>query len=289
MGNVAGLHGRAANDLQSGNDLVGIMKLKGFFDASGGHGGVDHKGHEAPTAIVAGYFASGFRWQEFEKKWAEFLKKHHISHLHATHLYAGKNEYAGWTETQKMNAIHDAITLIENHVLFGMVRMLDIADYNQFITEVPESVAEFKSPYHTCAVFTCWGGRTYADRLKYTDSISYVFEKGDPHQAELLAAHTEIARNKVMAPLFRFREGGIAFEDKKDWGGLQAADLLANLYYKESYRKKYEGSIEPFTRNELMRLDRIPGDYATYDAKSLRIIWDDFDPSAGVNAEEEND
>jgi len=268
---------------KTGGEWVGVMRIKAFLDASGGHGGEDRKGNKCPVAIIAGYFSSGYKWQEFEKKWPAFLSKYGITHLHTSDLFAGSKECAGWSESKKTDCLNDAITLVENTVMGGIIRAFNFEAFQSFVAKHPESEPAVKAAYYCNAILTLRAGADLAEQLKYNDSIHYVFEAGDLHQDDILRAHTSISRDKESSQFWRFREGALAFMPKKRLGALQVADMLANIYYKEKYREHYESHIQPFSRPEMVRLDKIPGDYIIHSDAVLEKFWTDMNEDGVMN------
>ena len=72
------------------DEVVGFMGLYSNFDISGHHGGVI-KGKTSPGIVVAGFYATGLKWQQFNKEWENtILKPNGLDFLHPSSLIAGK-------------------------------------------------------------------------------------------------------------------------------------------------------------------------------------------------------
>lgn len=247
--------------LGGGNDkIIGFMGIWGYFDASGGQGGIDKKGNPSPSALIAGYYASGRKWKKFNKDWICFLKRRGLTHLHTTDVFVGSGECAGWSEAKKKEVIREAIKIICKYVKYGNAQIVDYAGYKKVEHLIPSSKEIFRSDYFFCFNSIIEAGAEWARKENY-QKINYILEVEDAHKEhQVLEAHSRVSKDPIKQKALRL--GSIGFVAKKDAYPLQAADLLANLFYKETYRQMYEIANEPFTREELsMLVQEIPGSY----------------------------
>jgi len=247
------------------------MKVWGFFDASGTQKNLDGLGRYSSSVAVSGYLATPKQWSKFEKEWQIVLDYAGIPQFHMTEFVARVKEYKDWTEEKRGMVIEALIDVIHRNVIYGIGALVLLADYREVInTDFRRGVVG--SPFTFCSKMCFYAAAQWAERFGYKDSIKYVFDHGDEHGKEVLAAHTYACNNEEESAFYRFSTGLLTFERKDKATPIQAADILAYEMYKEMQRNVYPSEPKRYTRNSLYALLNNPGDYKVYGKDGLMSV-----------------
>jgi hypothetical protein len=258
--------------------IIGAMKVWGYFDASGHHDNLDGQGRPSPAVTVAGYLATPLQWKQFDKDWKKRLDEAGLPYFHMTDfvsqqkLFKNRND---WPKEKRDRLITDLIQIISNNVIYGVGMAIVRADYNKVIEALPIVRKFFGSPYTFCSIRCFETGVDWARAAKYDETIKYIFESGDEHQHEVLAAHTSICKDDKRREFYRFGVGSLTFEDGARVRPLQAADILAHELYKEMGRQVYPNKQYPYTRESMAVLHSISGTYKHYNEEDLMGYLED--------------
>ena len=221
------------------NDEDGLMFFwKAHFDASGKH---------SPLLVVAGYLSERPQWKEFNKAWKKPLTKDGKTDIfHATDFEAGYGDFTfekGWDDQRRAQARTDLVDAIDNvGIKAAAVCSVDVADYEEctkgWRRDRYGNVYQFAVAQVTRA-FGIWSQQT-----KQLEPISFIVEDGEGGEGNIQDAFLQLSRNKNFRQWFRL--GALAFLPKSEAVGLQAADMLANYYWRYLSWKLPE--IEPYSR-----------------------------------------
>jgi hypothetical protein len=79
------------------------------------------------TICLAGYVATDEGWADFANAWLPLAQKHHFQWLHTSDFLTGNAEYAnlGLCQEQRVALLREFISLINNHLDFGVVVAVD--------------------------------------------------------------------------------------------------------------------------------------------------------------------
>jgi len=245
------------------DQLVAMMKVWGYFDASGTHDSLDRRGKPSPAVSVAGYLATPLQWQRFDKKWREVLRDAGVPYFHATEFVARVPPFDGWSEEKRTKFILALIDIIRGNVVYGVGMSIVKDEYENVLANVPIAKQVCATPYTFCCHLCFFTGADWSDSRNYKDSIKYVFESGD-FSGDILAAHTAACKTDRVRERFRFGIGGLTFEDGVKVTPLQAADFLAYELYREMGRHLQPNPGQVYTRNSFTALSQIEGDYRMY-------------------------
>jgi hypothetical protein len=252
------------------------MKVWGYFDASGTHDNLDSQSRPSPSVSVAGYLATPKQWLQFDRDWKAILDGAGVPYFHATEFVARIGVYKGWSEEKRDKFIKDLIQAIYNNVTYGVGMAVLRSDFDRVVAAIPETKYIFGSPYHFCSLMCFATGVDWARESKYDETIKYIFENGDEYKHQVLNAHTKACKDERVREFFRFRAGELTFDDGVKVRPLQAADFLAYELYREMQRKVYPNPKYPYTRNSLMALLRVRGEYKEYREDDLVGYVNDF-------------
>jgi hypothetical protein len=258
------------------NQVLGFMNVWGYYDAGGTHENPDKLGRQAPTLAVAGYLLTAAQAYEFDRLWMKRLKQDKLAYFHMTEFITNRHIFqkcAKWSEKRKLGLLEDLISIIANNVSFGIGMVVHRADYKLFLSEEPHMPVALGQPYAFCA-FRCFeSGADWLKKNGLSETINYIFERGDPHHEEVNYTHAFISNNKVLNR--RYRLGSLTFAPG-DHSPLQAADILAWEINREFYRQLYPEPEFAYTRDTLVALmTKVDGDYRHYGETELREYFDD--------------
>ena len=252
------------------------MNVWGYYDAGGTHENPDKRGRQAPTIAVAGYLLTAAQAYEFDRLWMKRLKQDRLAYFHMSEFIMNRHIFqkcAKWSDERKVRLLEDLISIITNNVSFGIGMVVHRADYKQFLSEEPHMHVALGRPYAFCA-FRCFeSGADWLKKNGSSETISYIFERGDQYHEQVNYTHAFIYNNKRLNR--RFRLGSLTFAPG-DHSPLQAADLLAWVMNREFYRQLYPEPEYAYTRDTLVALmTRVDGDYRHYGVTELREYFED--------------
>ncbi len=211
---------------------------KAHFDASGKH---------SPLLVVAGYLSERPQWKDFNKAWKKPLTRNgNTVVFHATDFESGHGDFTlenGWDENRKTQTRIELVDAIDNaRIKAAAVCSVDVRDYEEctkgWRRERYGNVYQFAVAQVTRA-FGIW-----SQQIKQPDPISFIVEDGEGGEGNIQDAFLQLRRNKDFRHWFRL--GALAFLPKSEAVGLQAADMLANYYWR--YLNRTLPEIEPYSR-----------------------------------------
>lgn len=208
------------------------MSLVAYFDESGTHSGGPNA---ANSFVIAGYIAPESVWRKaFDPQWTAMLERFELPdepdprYFHATDLESGKYPYNRLTETQRSELKASAVNIAINCGIIGVGGGVLTEAYKRLLSPYIEQGKVHKDPY----VFL------FSDVLLECIQVSHMFLGEDPteqigfvfdnHPRWSIEAHEMfiMMQNDEDWPP-RNRLGTVAFEDKKHYRPLQAADHIA--------------------------------------------------------------
>lgn len=260
------------------SDVLGFMRLFGYFDISGHHGGADRSGNPSPGIVLAGFYGTSLKWQQFNAAWNQFLAKHGLLFLHTTKLLVGSGEpYASWDEAKRSTVLMEAIRIIHDKLDYANAQAVMFPDFTNYLRDEPKSVDMLISPVATVSYLMHFAAHEYAQKTSYKDAFKYTFESGESFaEAKVLTdSFAEMANNPQSARLFHVSNNGFGFEPKLGCPPVQAADVLANLTYKEMYRQAYSPDIQSREEYVFIR-DNILGAYEATNYDGLDHFWQSY-------------
>jgi hypothetical protein len=79
--------------------------------------------------VVGAYLGTLGKWNKFEKRWAELLKKYNISYFHSKEMTDRDNKFSSWDDEKEIRFCQEAEMLARVHHFTGIVSVLDRNDY----------------------------------------------------------------------------------------------------------------------------------------------------------------
>lgn len=221
------------------DDEDGLMFYwKAYFDGSGKH---------SPLLVVAGYLAKLPQWKAFNKTWrAPLTQGGKTDVFHATDFEGGYGDFTeekGWTESRKSNARTALVNAIENAPLTAAaVCSVIVRDYEE--TTKGWRRERMGSVYEFCVNSVTKAFGIYSQQIKQRDPIAFIVEDGEGAEAKIQDAFYSLRKNTQIRDWLRM--GSLTFLRKDQALGLQAADMLANYYWR--YLNGTLPDTEPYNR-----------------------------------------
>jgi hypothetical protein len=199
-----------------------MASFAAYFDESGTHG--------SPILALACYITEVGQWAEFSREWDEVLKQERLTHFHMSKFEARRGEFTGWDKDRCIRVQKRLIGIIKRRVNVGIFCAVNIADYEETITEWRRKT--FGSPYNFCVKLCLGFISIWAQHFNRTEPIAYIIEHGAGYNHEINRSFSEIFANEAMRKYLRL--GTLTFADKKAALPLQAADLFAYEVWKDT-------------------------------------------------------
>lgn len=181
-------------------------------------------GKNRDTVALAGYVSAVEKWVKFNRLWRKKLRKAEVGdHFHMTDFNAGKDVYSNWSKKRRDALIGRLLYLIEGTAIFGISAAIVRKDYAALS---PDERKRLGSLYSLCATKVLSLAARWAKQVGASAPIAYVFERGDEGSGQFdETIHRLLRKSPKLAAELRL--GTLSFGDKRDWPGLQAADILA--------------------------------------------------------------
>ncbi len=203
-----------------------FMIIRVYIDESGTHAG-------APVMILAGYIGRLGQWHAFDSKWERLLKREGLTHAHAKDIWHGTKEWKGWTLKQKIAFCLKTDKLCQQQTLCCFSVVLTEADYKTHYAAKPAPRKGRVDTMYGLAFRICLShlpdmiARSVGlDGLQ----INFIMESGHKNAGDADRILSDLRRlgDPTLSPYV----GTLSFAEKKQFPGLQAADMLAFSTYR---------------------------------------------------------
>ena len=200
-----------------------------YLDESGTH-------KDSPLTVVAGFCGSVANWIAFESQWPALLDKHHLDVVHGKEI---TNKHG------RAAIVADVVAALDEHDLFGIAAIVYEDEYRSVFpkgSKVPVLDTKYGLCFRLCMIKMAnvithrWPGQR----------ISFVLEDGARNRKNALRIF-ELSKHGLSS--FVYPLGNIALAGKKDYGALQAADLLAH-----SVHQSYLTGLVPHPSHTFLQL-----------------------------------
>lgn len=212
---------------------------------------------------MAGLLCKAEEWELFERRWKRILSRFNIPYIH---MRESLTMFEGWSET-KLNALStaawDAIKRIKPLPL-GSIFPMDV------LRPLEEKIRFYFDDPYFIAMQDCMKG-VLASVIAFPDrdvKVAMVFS--DQVEFKYNAQHMFEAIRAKMPPEVRGKIDPPDFRDMRNWGSLQAADMVAYEIYKERERTYYG-----LPRDRRYGYKRVLDIYETQDIDPLGIRYYD--------------
>lgn len=185
--------------------------LQAYFDESERPGGL---------FCVAGYVFSPPQAKKFIKDWSRLFAPYGAFHM--KEFAHGRGAFSGVSQSERDALLKNAVRIINQTVTAGVAVSCRIAEMDALS---PKWLRGFGHAYPVCCHWAMTSLIIVLDKVGVQNEVSYVFEKGHPHEAEA----RDVVKMAGALPELKamYRHYADAFIPKSDAVPLQAADLLA--------------------------------------------------------------
>ncbi len=197
-------------DMLEGRRRIAML-LEAYFDES-----------ERPSGImcVAGYAFAVPQARKFVKQWSHLFSDY--GGFHMKEFAHCKGRFLGISPTERDRLMREAVKIINARMTAGVAVSCKLPEMQKVS---PKWIRGFGHAYPVCCH---WAMNALCLVLRsegITDSISYFFEKGHPHEAEA----RDFVKSASLSPELKkmYKHETDSFIPKSDAVPLQAADLLA--------------------------------------------------------------
>lgn len=207
------------------NTATSALRL--YLDESGG------SDPNTPVAVVAGILITREWFEAFETSWDNLLSDFGISPpLHMKEF--GRNGRLGSLPSCCKRELFCRVAhLINSHHTKTISASISNAEYE---TLIPLAARNKFSVYGMCFILAAFLSHELAEVNAYTDRIPFILDTGNSNKSHVIEAHAWMVKSQENASDF-LHVGSLTFDDDKNFGILQAADVVAWA----TRRKRTEG------------------------------------------------
>jgi hypothetical protein len=190
-----------------------VTLLKTFMDETGIH-------DDATLVAVGGYISRPKHWRAWTKDWNR--AKRPIKVFHSTDCANFRGEFEGWDKERRDQYVAQLLPVMPAHELAGIVIGVRLDDLATAMTDYPELLEMFGTPYTACFQWAISIIMDMATERGKGERMAFVHEVND-FKGEALKAFEYVKEflNPRAIPM------AMAFGSKADHPPLQAADVLA--------------------------------------------------------------
>jgi hypothetical protein len=190
-----------------------------YMDESGTHG--------APLMIMSGYVGKLGQWADFDKRFRRLLRRYGLSHHHSKELRDTDGEYKEWNRSRKFAYTQELADIVEKHTLFGFSIMLRSDEYDtHYVNGYRPRRVPLDTQYGLCFRFALSFLLPHICEVLGRDDVvlNFILEEGHRNAGDAVRIFHEV---KSSEPELAPKLGAIAFDGKRKFPGLQAADMVA--------------------------------------------------------------
>lgn len=199
-----------------------MFELEIYFDDSGTDGGT-------PIAVSACYVAKKSQWDQFVRNWDKVLADEGFDMFHMAEFVAkpemGHEPFCHWDNAKKDRVYAKLASIINTRVMKGLALAVPKQAFDEYVFDEFRQYAESHYVFCVKSVMGLIDG--FRQRYKITAPMRYVFESGAIGQKQIERVWEDRFRHKDAEKKYGFAADGVAFESKRFFKPLQAADILA--------------------------------------------------------------
>jgi len=199
----------------SGSSFQETAAVRLYLDDSGG----DDPG--TPDAVIGGMLINYSEFHVFEDSWEARLDRHCIIPPLHMREFGKDGRFAHITPACRFELFSEVSELINRHKIYSLAAITNNPIHRENVA--PEMRENF-GVYGMCFLLMVAMSHKLADMHRHNGKIPFILDTGNPYKGRVADAHAEAIRMQREIPLHL---GGLHFEDDRDFGILQAADVIA--------------------------------------------------------------
>jgi hypothetical protein len=201
------------------------MIVKFYIDESGTHS-------ESPVLIMGGWVGRLGQWSDFDLRWNKLLKRSGLTYFHSKEMRHSKDEFKGWDGFRKFGFTQMAADVALKSLEFGFTISLNKKAYHEhYVNNHRPKKIPLDTQYGICFRH-CLSivPQMAKEAFKRNLDIKFVLEAGHKNAGDAERIF-DLVKNKGLKHPEEKKIvemlGTITFGDKKEFPGLQAADVNA--------------------------------------------------------------
>lgn len=220
-----------------------IVLVNAYFDESIGkarfHDRRDGSERVLNTLCIAGYLVEAERAKRLSDDWQAVLDEFGLPYFHMVDCAHGNGVFGALSKRDRTQVAARMIGNIKRWTYRGIGMSLNVS---QFYALMPPEHPFIRTPYTLCFHAMTGGVQNWIKENKFPEKVAFFFEAGHASQSEanrlmqIIVSDSELRKNLHYA--------GHAFVPKEDSAGVQAADLLAWQFNRET-RRQIENEPRP--------------------------------------------
>jgi hypothetical protein len=196
--------------------LVIVRPYNAYVDESGADSG-------SPVISVAGWLGTYQTWIAFDRDWRDMLKRFGED-FHYSDFWARRSYGADWLNAERLDFVKELAAITRQYAIYGICFAVRKDDYDACIPPQIRSALK-NDPYYFCVGhFASMVVRWY-DQMPVAQPakpLHFLFDRKPGSEGFATSVFYQVRsafdRNEVI--------GDIAFGSRREYPGLQAADLL---------------------------------------------------------------
>ncbi|MEP7378375.1 MAG: hypothetical protein ABI725_02315 [Chloroflexota bacterium] len=243
-----------------------MLELTGYFDASGTHDGSNN-------VTLAGWVSTPEAWARFETEWQAELANLGVPMFHMREYAHHRGVFEKWSEPQRRIRFGRLAKVITDHTVASIAVCVPAKEFDEEFT--PAARGHAGGAYGFAARVLFMQAPAFVEESlnpKGTEfTLSYVFESGDKGRGQVAKLYKA---NKMDPPqVEKWHLGSLSFEDKRRFGALQAADILAYELYQHFPRQLGQDPREPRRYNLRQLAANRSWDWRYLSRERMRADW----------------
>jgi hypothetical protein len=187
-----------------------------YLDESGG------EDPGTPHAVIGGMLIESSKFMPFEDAWDCMLEAHGIQPpLHMKDFGRPHGRLAEISDCCRRELFMEVAELINSQKLFSVAAMLSNDEYKEHF---PQEARDKFSVYGMCFNLIVMLNHRLAQHMEYSGRVPVILDTGNPHANHVREAHAAMIEDQKKRFLHL---GSLTFDDDRDFGILQAADVIA--------------------------------------------------------------
>jgi len=236
----------------SGSSLQETAAVRLYLDDSGS------EDPGTPWAVIGGMLINYSNFDSFEVQWEDLLARYSIENPLHMKEFGKDGRFADIQNSCRYKLFSEVAELVEAHKIFSIGANINNSEYQKTFSKELRSTIGY---YGMCFIMLVQMNHQMAEHYKYPHRIPFILDLGNPKKEHVVKSHAEIMNWQKQGTYFHV--GGLHFEDDRDFGILQAADVIA-----WGVRRRATGHYFPRAFTPILRmLDKEKG-HAEADWKS---------------------
>lgn len=198
------------------------MPLTAYFDESGTN-------PYDPALVIAGFVSDEERWAAFSEKWATALSEWGVPFWHMADFEARREQFSDWPrDDESRRRLGHLLGLITNHVMAAMFVSLPKALFHSYME--PTQPKPESRMYVMTTTYLLIETFIFTQQQNLRGPIALVFEQGAKGRHEVQTSYNSVSDDTTR----HYDFSSLTFAKKQAFEGLQAADILAYEWFRQS-------------------------------------------------------